>query len=648
MAETPQNSQKSRSLEEVHRSVRIPTVWWRRMFAFAGPAYLVSVGYMDPGNWATDIEGGATFGYRLIWVLLMSNLMAVLLQTLSARLGLVTGRDLAQACHDDYPRPINYVLFVLCEIAIAACDLAEVLGSAIGLKLLSHAVFAAFGLQGEIPLLWGVLITGFDVLLLLLIQKAGIRKLEAFILMLVATIGACFLVEIFLCKPDIGQIAAGFVPRPFMPGELYVAIGILGATVMPHNLYLHSALVQSRDVTRSREAVAQACRFNLIDSAVAMNAAFFVNAAILIVAAATFWTRNLPVTEIEEAHSLLELTLGSSLAPIAFALALLCSGQSSTITGTLAGQITMEGFLQFRIKPWVRRLITRLLAIVPAVCVIFWMGEKGVYKLLILSQVVLSLQLSFAIVPLVRFTGSKQKMGPFVNRLWVQLLAWIATAIIVSLNVKLVFEEIMGWIDTAGDWRWLVIVVVAPLSLGLLGLLAWMTFRREKPMAKTPEISAGQVVAKAAELQRHFKRIGVALEATTADSTMLAEALALARQHRAELVLMHVVDGVGGTWYGDQTGDRESRDDEAYLRALTERLRAEFPTSEIPAIDSVLGYGNASAELVGIARREKLDLVVMGGHGHRGISDLLFGQTISGVRHGLKIPIIAVRGTKDK
>lgn len=643
MSDVP-NSRKNRSLEEVHRSVQIPKVWWRRMFAFAGPAYLVSVGYMDPGNWATDIEGGASFGYRLIWVLLMSNLMAVLLQTLSARLGLVTGRDLAQACYDDYPRGVNYILFGLCEIAIAACDLAEVLGSAIGLKLLSQAVFAVFGSAREIPLLWGVLITGCDVLLLLLIQKAGIRKLEAFILMLVATIGLCFLVEIFLCKPDIGQVAAGFVPRPFMPGELYVAIAILGATVMPHNLYLHSALVQSRDVTRSREAVAQACRFNLIDSAVAMNGAFLVNAAILVVAAATFWTRHIQVTEIEQAHSLLELTLGSSLAPIAFALALLCSGQSSTITGTLAGQITMEGFLHFRVKPWLRRLITRLLAIIPAVTVILWMGEKAVYNLLILSQVVLSLQLSFAIVPLVRFTSSKQKMGPFANRLWVQGLAWITTAVIVLLNVWLVYEQIAEWIEAAGNWKWLVYVLVIPLSLGLLSLLAWMTFRREKPAAKAPEVSADEVVAKAAELQRHFKRIGVALEAMPSDSTMLAEAVGLARHHRAELVLMHVVDGVGGTWYGDQTGDRESRDDEAYLRALTARLRSELPTSDVPVIDSVLGYGEASTELVDIARREKLDLVVMGGHGHRGLSDLLFGQTISGVRHGLEIPVIAVRG----
>jgi manganese transport protein len=354
------------------------------------------------------------------------------------------------------------------------------------------------------------------------------------------------------------------------------------------------------------------------------------------------------VTEIEQAHSLLELTLGSSIAPIAFALALLCSGQSSTITGTLAGQITMEGFLRLRVKPWLRRLFTRSMAIIPAVCVIYWVGDEGVYNLLILSQVVLSLQLAFAVVPLVRFTSSKQKMGPFANPLWVKVLAWTTTAIIVSLNIKLVYEQISEWINVSGEWRWLVIAGVAPISAGLVCLLAWMTFRREKTASKASEISAEEVAAKASELQRHFKRIGVALEAVPSDSTMLAEAIGLARHHRADLVLMHVVDGVGGTWYGDQTGDRESRDDEAYLRALVDRLRSELPESDVPAVESVLGYGDASAELVEIARREKLDLVVMGGHGHRGLSDLFFGQTISGVRHGLKIPIIAVREEQGK
>lgn len=647
MGQTQNGVRKSRSLEEVHRTVRIPpSKWWRRLFAFAGPAYLVSVGYMDPGNWATDIQGGSQFGYSLIWVLLMSNAMAVLLQTLSARLGLIAGRDLAQACRDDYPFFVNIILYILCEIAIAACDLAEVIGSAIGLNLLSAALGRAVGINLEIPVLWAVLITGFDVLLLLFIQKAGIRKLEAFILALVFTIGVCFLIEIFLCKPSISGIASGFIPHPLSGLELYVAIGIVGATVMPHNLYLHSALVQSRDVTCSREAVAQACKYNLIDSAIAMNGAFFVNAAILIVAAATFWNK-VEVTEIQQASALLQETLGSQIAPIAFALALLCAGQSSTVTGTLAGQITMEGFLRFRIKPWLRRLITRTLAIVPAVIVISMAGEKGIYQLLILSQVILSLQLSFAVVPLVRFTSSKRKMGPFVNPWWVKVLAWLVTAVIAVLNGKLVYETISSWIEASGQWQWLVIILVLPVSIGLSLLLVWMVFRRERPVMEEPEVSADAVVSEAAKLHKHFKRIGVALEAKPSDAPMLAEAVSLARSHRAELLLMHIVDGVGGTWYGTQTGDSESREDEIYLQALVKRLKQEPNNQDLPGIDAVLGYGDPSTELVNIAREKGVDLVVMGGHGHRGLLDIIYGQTISGVRHDLNIPIVTVRGSRE-
>jgi manganese transport protein len=627
------DSSQSRSLEDVHRTVAIPASrWWRRLFAFVGPAYLVSVGYMDPGNWATDIQGGSQFGYRLLWVLLMSNVMAVLLQTLSARLGLVAGRDLAQACHDAYPRGVSYVLFGLCEVAIAACDLAEVLGSAIGLNLL-------FG----IPVLWGVLITGGDVLLLLLIQRFGIRKLEAFILMMVAVIGSCFLVEIFLCKPSPSGIASGFVPRMLGGAELYIAIGILGATVMPHNLYLHSALVQSRNVTRSREAVAQACRYNLIDSAVALNCAFFVNAAILIVAAATFHVRGVEVTEIQQAHTMLESVLGSWLAPYAFALALLIAGQSSTITGTLAGQITMEGFLRLRIRPWLRRMITRSLAIIPAVIVILAVGDEGVYQLLILSQVILSLQLSFAVVPLIRFTSSKSKMGPFVNPPWLKALAWLVAGVIMLLNAKLVYEEIHGWIVSSGGWGWLVGAICVPISVGLLGLLLWMVFRREPEETAPAEMSVAEIVARAAASKRSYRRIGVALDALPSDAAMLAEAVALARLHKAELLLMHVVDGVGGTWYGPQTGDLESRSDRQYLDSLAERLREELKDQGVPAIETILGYGDPAAEIINITREKQLDLMVLGGHGHRGLLDLLHGQTISGVRHGLDIPIIAVR-----
>ncbi len=633
MSTMPDGPQPDRDMDEVRRTVKIPHArWWQRLFVFAGPAYLVSVGYMDPGNWATDLEGGSRFGYRLLWVLLMSNAMAVLLQTLSARLGLVTGRDLAQACHDDYPPAVRYVLFVLCEIAIAACDLAEVIGSAIGLHLL-------FG----IPLLWAVLVTAGDVLLLLAIQRLGVRKMEAFIVSLILTIGLCFLLEIFLCKPSIGGIVSGLMPRPLSGVELYVAIGILGATVMPHNLYLHSALVQSRDVTKSRIAVAEACRFNLVDSAIAMNAAFLVNAAILIVAAATFYRHGQLVTEIPQAAGLLENVLGSKIAPIAFALALLCAGQSSTITGTLAGQITMEGFLRFRMRPWLRRLITRSLAIAPAVIVIARAGEEGIYQLLILSQVVLSLQLSFAVVPLVKFTSSPRKMGPFVNRPWIQVLAWLVTAVIMALNAKLVYEEISRWIVSAGNYGPLVAAGVIPLALGLGVLLLWMILKREKVVSPAPSVSAEAVAADAVKLKKRFKRIGVALEARPSDSVMLAEAVALAKNHEAELVLMHVVDGVGGQWYGEQTGDEESREDESYLESLAERLRHDLQGQGIPAVEAVLGYGDPSRQIVKLAQQRGIDFVVLGGHGHRGLLDWLYGQTIPGVRHGLTIPMLTVR-----
>ncbi|MBI1792448.1 MAG: Nramp family divalent metal transporter, partial [Acidobacteria bacterium] len=388
-----------RSLSDVHSSVPITDVsMWRRMFAFAGPAYLVSVGYMDPGNWATDLEGGARFGYQLLWVLVMSNAMAILLQTLSARLGIVRGLDLAQVCRETYPRAISHALWFLCEIAIAACDLAEVLGAAIGLNLL-------FGL----PLLTGVLLTSADTLLLLWFQRFGIRAVEGFVLSLITVMGVCFFLEILMAKPPLAEMATGLIPR--LSGQsLYVAIGILGATVMPHNLYLHSALVQTRQIGLSEASKRTACRFNLIDSVVALNAALLVNAAILILSSAVFFTNGKVVTEIQQAHQLLAPLLGTTLAGVLFAVALLCSGQSSTLTGTLAGQIVMEGFLNFRMRPWLRRLLTRLLAIVPAAVVIYIAGDQGTFKLLILSQVILSMQLPFAVIPLIHFTSDRAKM----------------------------------------------------------------------------------------------------------------------------------------------------------------------------------------------------------------------------------------------
>jgi manganese transport protein len=362
----------------------------------------------------------------------------------------------------------------------------------------------------------------------------------------------------------------------------------------------------------------------------------------LIVAAATFFPQ--PVTELQEAHAMLDKILGNWMAPYAFALALLCAGQSSTITGTLAGQITMEGFLQFRIRPWLRRLVTRSLAIVPAVIVILVAGDRGVYRLLILSQVVLSLQLSFAVVPLVRFTSSRRKMGPFVNPGWLKVLAWIVTAVIAGLNGLLVYEQIDEWIVATGSWGWLVGVACLPFAISLAVLLAWMVFRRETVGRETPEVSVAEIAAHAAAARRRFKRIGVALDAMPTDVAMLGEAVALARIHQADLVLMHIVDGVGGTWYGAQTGDMESRGDELYLQNLAERLRIELHDQGINSIETVLGYGDATTEIVSLARQKKVDLMVLGGHGHRGLFDLLHGYTISGVRHNLDIPIVAVRG----
>jgi manganese transport protein len=408
------------------------------MLAFAGPGYLVAVGYMDPGNWATDLAGGSRFGYTLLSVILISNLMAVLLQGLAAKLGIVTGRDLAQACRDHYSRPVNYALWFLCEIAIAACDLAEVIGSAIALNLL-------FG----IPLTMGVCITALDVLLLLYLQNKGVRVLEALVITLVATVGVCFAFELFLARPSLAGIAAGFIPTFDIIADrekLYIAIGILGATVMPHNLYLHSSIVQTRRYEETSAGKKEAVRYAFVDSTIALSFALFINAAILIVAAASFHTSgNSAVAEIQDAYKLLTPLLGAG-ASTMFALALLASGQNSTLTGTLAGQIVMEGFLNLRIRPWLRRLITRLIAIVPAVIVSVMYGESGTAKLLILSQVILSLQLSFAVFPLVMFTSNKLKMGEFVNPTWLKVMAYAIAAIIASLNVWLLFQTLKGWL----------------------------------------------------------------------------------------------------------------------------------------------------------------------------------------------------------
>ena len=423
------------SLREVHGSIAIPigAGFWRKLLAFAGPGYLVAVGYMDPGNWATDLAGGARYGYTLLSVILLSNLMAILLQALSVRLGIGSGRDLAQACRDSYSRPVTIGLWILCEIAIAACDLAEVVGAAIALNLL-------FGL----PLMWGVCLTALDVMIILFLQNKGFRYVEALVVALIVCIAACFAIEIWLAKPDLGAVAEGFIPRTEVltnPAMLYIALGILGATVMPHNLYLHSSIVQTRRYVDTVESKQEAIRFATLDSSIALMSALFINAAILIVSAAVFaGTEHSEVADIGDAYQLLSPLLGASAASTLFAVALLCSGQNATLTGTLAGQIVMEGFVNIRLRPWLRRLITRLVAIIPAVIVIALYGEQGTGALLILSQVVLSLQLPFAVFPLVSFTSNRHKMGPFVAPLWMQALAWLVAVIIAALNVWLLYQ----------------------------------------------------------------------------------------------------------------------------------------------------------------------------------------------------------------
>jgi manganese transport protein len=426
------------SLAEVHRSVVVPGTasFWRKLLAFSGPGFLVAVGYMDPGNWATDLAGGAKFGYSLLAVIMISNFMAILLQHLCIKLGVATGRDLAQACHDHYPTPVVWFLWILCELAIAACDLAEVVGSAIGLQLLF-----------KIPLVWGCLITASDVMLVLYLQNKGFRYIEAIVITLIAVIGSCFAAELIFSQPSMTGILSGFVPGPHIvanQGMLYVSIGILGATVMPHNLYLHSSIVQTRKFEQTPLGRREAVKFATIDSTFALMFALFINAAILILSAAAFhWSGHQDVAEIQDAYRLLSPLLGVGGASVLFAVALLASGQNSTLTGTLAGQIVMEGFLNLRLKPWLRRLITRLIAIVPAVIVIGMFGEGKTTDLLVASQVALSMQLGFAVWPLLRFTGERAKMGEFANRLWLRILGWMTAGIIILLNVKLLLDTFL-------------------------------------------------------------------------------------------------------------------------------------------------------------------------------------------------------------
>ncbi len=618
----------SKSLAETNGSVPVnKRGWFRRLFAFIGPAYLVSVGYMDPGNWATDIAGGARFGYLLIWVLLMSNIMAVVLQTLSARLGIVTGLDLAQGCRREYPKKINFLLWILAEIAIAATDLAEVLGTIIGLNLL-------FG----VPLLVGAVVTAFDTFLLLAIQRLGVRKMEAFIVLLVGTIGGCFLIEIFLSNPQWGDLAAGFIPR-LEPGALFIAIGIIGATVMPHNLYLHSSLVQSRAISNTLTGKREACKFNLIDSAVALNAAFFVNAAILVMAAAVFHSRGIMVTEIQQAHELLAPILGSRIAPAAFAIALLAAGQSSTLTGTLSGQIVMEGFLNIRMRPWLRRLVTRGMALIPATIVIAISGSEGTYKLLILSQVILSLQLPFATIPLIHFTSDKKKMGMFVNRTWLKIVAWVIAAIIVVLNLKLAFEEISGWISGISVFIGIPVIIAIIGILGILGYIAFAPFFKETRAWESGVVVRGNRIAANVKPLK-IKNIGVALEHSDGDARILSAALTMAKNESVRITLLHVVDSPGTMVYGEESASLHEKGDEKYLEELAREMEN---YGDHIAVETMIRFGKPAEEIIKTVEEGHFDMLIMGAHGHRGLQDMVHSKTVTAVRHQVKIPVMIVR-----
>jgi manganese transport protein len=622
------NNNDANSLSDVHNSVdtTINRKGWKRILAYFGPAYLVSVGYMDPGNWATDLQGGAQFGYKLIWVLLMSNIMALLLQSLSARLGIVRRRDLAQANRETYPPLVNLCLFVLAELAIAATDLAEVLGMAIGLHLLTG-----------LPLIWGVVITVLDTFLLLLLQRYGIRKMEAFIIALVATIGVSFFIQIFMAKPELSDVLTGFIPTELSNTSLYIAIGIIGATVMPHNLYLHSALVQTRKINSDKASIKKALKYNFIDSAIALNVAFFVNAGILILAASVFFTTgNTQVARIEDAHRLLEPLLGSNLAPFLFAIALIAAGQSSTVTGTLAGQIVMEGYLNLRINPVLRRLITRLLAIIPAVVVLLIYGDQEIDSLLVLSQVILSLQLGFAVIPLIHFVSDKTTMGEFAIKLHTKIFAWLVASILVFLNVKLVYDEIVSLFSDQGKWAMKGFVIV--LSFGFLWLFLKMTFSPlfKKRTIKTDAILHGEEKDLLNLEIPKAKKIAIALEFSKNDEILIAHALSQGNKE-ALYILLHVVESVSANYLGTSSDDYETRNDKQRLEHYATQLK-EMGYN----VTTEIGFRNRIKEIVRIVKQTESEMLIMGAHRHAGIKDYIFGETIEAVRHEVNIPVLIV------
>ncbi|HEY0177680.1 MAG TPA: Nramp family divalent metal transporter [Pedobacter sp.] len=614
------------SLSEVHQSVNTSKrTGWRRLLSFIGPAYLVSVGYMDPGNWATDLAGGSKFGYQLIWILLLSNLIALLLQSLSARLGIVRGLDLAQASRNAYPKWANIPLYGLAQTAIVACDLAEIIGMAIGLNLL-------FGL----PLIWGISITIFDTVLLLFLMNKGMRKMEIFIVSMVFIVGISFLVEMFIVEPSMKEIVNGLKPSLLSGQALYIAIGIIGATVMPHNLYLHSSLVQTRKFERDTKGIKEAIKFNFIDTAVALNLAFFVNAAILILAAAAFFKNGMhEVAEIQDAYKLLGHIFGG-VAPTLFALALIAAGQSSTVTGTLAGQIIMEGHLNLRIQPWLRRLITRLLAIIPAFFTILYFGDDALSGLLILSQVVLSLQLGFAVIPLIHFTSDRKDMKGFAIKLWVKILAWLSAGVIVILNIKLVIEEISGWAVSSGGWYIYTLIVPAAVLTGLflVYIFIYPLFARSRISNNVPHGNALDI----AQVDKiNYKRIGISVDFSKNDLNTIRHAM-IQGGKEADYHLIHIVETAAARYHGTATMDHETLSDAENLEKYCHNL-AGLGYHAIPHI----GFGAAVSSIAEITKTNKLDLLVMGAHGHKGLKDLIFGTTVEGVRHKVMIPVLVVK-----
>jgi manganese transport protein len=625
----------NQSLGNVHSSITTENkTGWRRILAFIGPAYLVSVGYMDPGNWATDIAGGSAFGYRLIWILFTSNLIALLLQSLSARLGIVRGLDLAQASKNAYPRFANFCLYILAQIAIIACDLAEIIGMAIGLQLLFH-----------LPLIWGVCLTITDTVLMLFLMNKGMRKLEAFIISMIFIVGVSFLIEMFIVGPDALGIAKGFIPNnlfkkdPVTQNMLYIAIGIIGATVMPHNLYLHSSLVQTRKITRSDEGIRSAIKFNLFDTVIALNVAFVVNAAILILAATAFFKNGyFKVAEIQDAYKLLEHIFGK-IAPTLFAIALIASGQSSTITGTLAGQIIMEGHINLRIEPWLRRLLTRILAIVPAVFTIIYFGETGLGSLIILSQVVLSLQLGFAVIPLIHFTSNRKRMGKFALSLKTKILAWASAILIVALNAKLVWDQLGDWIKqfpSAAIW---IYVFATPVVGGIALLLLYvflrpLLFKHQDEPSRVPH-GLATVISELTPVIYH--EIGITIDFSKNDKDCIMHAI-MQGGKKARYTLIHVVETAGARYYGTEIMDHETQSDADNLDTYVDALKKLGYQAH-----AQIGFGSAASSIAKIVNDEQLDFIVMGSHGHKALKDLIFGTTVNSVRHMVNVPVLVVK-----